>query len=102
MGRFRADAVLVRDLKEVTVIFWDCRSIYVYDKKTGYGIVFNRWFDEWGSYTAYWKDFRRKMLRWKNLSLLKCCELAARYDIVVNRTHRKLDLSKVKTRIIHE
>ena len=93
MGRFKAQGTIVRELPEVTVIFWDWKSIYVYDYR-GRGVIFHRWFAPRGSYTGYWRDFRREMLRKKRLSLLKCYELAAQFDVQSIRTDRRLDLSK--------
>lgn len=92
MGRFKAKGTIVRELPEVTVIFWDWKSIYVYDNR-GRGVIFHRWFAPRGSYTGYWRDFRRKMLLNKRLDLLRCYEIAARFDVQSIRTHRRLDLS---------
>lgn len=97
MGRFRAEAVIVRKLPEVTIIFWDKESIYVYPIGGGGGTIFTRWADKKGSYSDYWHDFRVRMLQRKRLSFLQCYELAAEYDqILAIHTDRQLDLSKVK------
>lgn len=95
MGRFKAKAIIVRRLPEIEVIFWDAQSVYVYTLD-GKGVIFNRWFSARGSYGDYWQDFRRKMLRTKNLNLARCYELAASYDVLSIRTDRQLDLKGKK------
>lgn len=96
MGRFKAEATIVRELGEITIIFYDSQSIYVFDK-TGHGVIFHRWFAPRGSYGTYWRDFRRRMLRRKNLTMVRCHEIAAEYDIQsVCATYRpKLDGRKI-------
>lgn len=92
MGKFKAEGTIVRRLDRITIIFWSKESIYVYENGADAGVIFNRWFTQRRSY-EYWRDFRRKMLRYKNLSVVQCCEIAATYDISVVSTRRKLSLS---------
>lgn len=91
MGRFKAKGTIVRELPDITIIFWDWKAIYVYDKQ-GHGVIFHRWFAPRGSYCGYWKDFRRKMLRYKHLNLLRCYEIAAEFDVQSIHTDRQLNL----------
>lgn len=95
MGRFKAEGVIVRELDEIAIVFWDSQSIYVYPSGHKKGVIFHRWFAERGSY-RYWHDFRIRMLQRRHLTYLACFELAAQYDIVATLTDERLDLSKVK------
>ena len=101
MGRFKAEAIIVRKLSNgITIIFWDRSSIYVYAPDSAQ--IFHRWFAQEGSYGEYWQDFRRKMLRTKFKSILQIYELAATYDVQSCRTDRKLNLEGRKTKILTE
>lgn len=96
MGRWKAEATIVRELDSgLTIIFNDRESIYVYDER-GDGHIFHRWYAPRGSYGDYWRDFRRKMLRNKFTNILQIYELAARFNVLASHTRRKLDLSKRK------
>lgn len=99
---FRADAILVRKLEHLTIIFYDSYTIYVYPDNGNIGSIFNRWDASRGSYVNGWKDFRRRLLRKKNLTVANCYEMAIKYGVVGNGTLRKLDLSGKKVRTIYE
>lgn len=90
MGRYRAEGIIIRELDEVKIIFWDSQTIYVYDH-AGRGIAFHRWFAPRGSYGEYWQAFRQRMMRGKGLTLAGCCGIATRYGVQTVGTYRKLD-----------
>lgn len=97
MGRFKAEAILVRELEELTIIFYDKESIYVYPKKEKWGTIFNRWgVFQYGD----WQDFRRRLMRKKHLDLRGCYELALKYEILAVSTARRLNLEGKKVRKI--
>lgn len=95
MGKFKAmDGIVIRKLENVTIIFYDARTIYVFPTK-GFGSIFHRWFYiERGSYINGWKDFRRLLMREKNLTLLHCHELAGIHNIASISTNRWPDLKE--------
>lgn len=100
MGRFKAEAIIVRKLPNLEIIFWDSQSIYVYDQSGGH--IFNRWFAKKGSYTEYWQDFRRKMLRNKFKCVREIYELSLKYDgVLVAHTDRRLDLKGKKIKYLY-
>lgn len=95
-GRFRSEAIIVRKVDGLRIIFWDSESIYVYYDK-GKGVIFQKWeHHDRRYYTDYWKDFRRRLLQRKHLTLLQVHEMAAEYDVIATHTLRELDLSKEK------
>lgn len=100
MGRFRAEAVLIRRLPEVVITFYDKETIYVAPRGCGNMMVFHRWFAPRGSYQSSWGPFRRQLLRQKHLTGARCCELADRYEVMHIGTDRgpKLKDKKVKYR----
>ncbi len=100
MGRFRAEAILIRRLPETVITFYDKETIYVAQKGYYGWALFHRWFAPRGSYQDNWSPFRRQLLRQKRLTLLKCYELAERYDILHVTTSRapKLNGKTIKYR----
>lgn len=91
---FVAKGIIKRDLKSITIYFKDRETIAVQVKDDPFNItyLFHRWFAPLGSYTGGWRDFRRKMLRNKQLDLLGCLFYAKKYDIQLWRTTRPLEL----------
>lgn len=79
-GRYAAEAIIIRELPELTIIFLNKETICVFPKK-GSGTQFHRWFAEKGTYQNGWKLFRQFLLVEKHLTYLHCFELAARYSI---------------------
>lgn len=100
---WKAEAVIVRELPEITIVFLNSESIYAFPKDGGRGSVFHKWWAPLGFYTAEWGDFRRKMLRNKNLTIRDCYRLANRHEVVAQSTGRSLEsiiesLTKIKRR----
>lgn len=94
MGRFRANGIIVREISDIQIIFWNSHVIYVYGP---FGMVaFHRYFAPRGSYQAGWGDFRRKLLRYKELCWDNIFLIAAHYfDIVeIQSTDKKLDFKE--------
>lgn len=94
MGRFRAEAVVVRDVNGIRVVFYDRESIYLRDER-GNWTVFHRWFAPRGSYNGGWRQFRHLLLYEKNLTSRHCFHLAFRWDIL-SKSSKEPDLSKFK------
>lgn len=94
MERFKSEAVKVRYVDDLTIVFFNGESIYIHDKLQGW-VVFHRWFAPRGSYVNSWRNFRRLLLREKHLTLSHCYRIAFAYDIPVQRA-KAPDLSKVK------
>lgn len=93
---FIAKAIIVRNLKDCRITFRDKETIAV---EVGDGVVhlFHRWFDDSrGSYINGWRDFRRKMLRNKKLTLLACIFYANKYGVQIHSTTRPLQLTGKK------
>lgn len=87
MGRFRANAIKIRQFTDIEIVFKDCETIWLI---SGNGnIIFHRWWSPRGSYTAGWQDFRRKLWRYKNLTTTECLRLAVQHDIQFMATFRK-------------
>lgn len=98
MGRFKAKAILIRRLPEVTITFYSRESIYVFPKGYANGTIFHRWHAPLGSYTGGWQQFRRKLLRYKHLNIADCHRLADQHGILYVGTDRppKLEEKPVK------
>lgn len=82
-GRFRAKAIVVRQVNGIEIVFYDSRSIYV---KSEYGVwvVFRRWGGErdLGSYSSGWRNFRTMLMYEKSITFTHCHQLAFRNDII--------------------
>lgn len=88
MGRIRAQRVIVREVGEMDIIFWDGFSIYAITPKLTY--VFHRWYAPKGSYRT-WRKFRHLLMCRRHLTFDMACRLAARYDILAMRSDAKLN-----------
>ena len=93
--RFAAEAIIVRELPDCTITFFDKAHIFVFPK-TGFGTCFYRGFERRGSYSDNWSPFRRKLLRYKFLTLNRCHELAVKHDVIGRATSTKPDLTGLK------
>lgn len=100
MGRFRAEAVLIRRLTDVVIVFYDRETIYVTPRGNARRALFHRWYAPRGSYQASWGPFRRQLLRQKRLDISRCYELANKYGVLYVSTDNapKLSGKKVKYR----
>lgn len=80
MGRFRAEAIIIKRVKDLTIVFYDKENIYIKDGGHEW-TVFHRWFAPRGSYTRGWKQFRNLLLYEKHITYAHCYRLAFRWDI---------------------
>lgn len=92
MGRFKADAIVIRKVERLTIIFKDHETIWVLPDNASHNIIFHRWFAPRGSYGSGWQDFRRKMFRNKRIDLPTCYRLAAKHDVQSVGTARSPNL----------
>lgn len=99
MAKFRAERIIIREVADLIIIFWNAESIYVYEKDSQFGSIFNNWWAYRGSYEECWAPFRRKMLRYQKLTMTRCHELASYHNVVAVSTGRRLDLSGKKVEI---
>lgn len=93
MGRFKAKGLVVREIENIVIIFWNSHMIYVMGP---YGmILFHRYFAPRGSYTQSWGNFRRKLLQYKTLNFDNIFLVAAHhFDVVeIQTSHKELDLT---------
>lgn len=95
MGRYRAERVIIKELPELTLVFWDWNSIYA-RPKTGLRqwYVFHKYHAPLGTYTKSWRPFKRRLLKSKTLNFTKCCQLASRYEILARGAVGKLNFDK--------
>ena len=100
MGRFKAAGVVVRKVDDLTIVFYDSKSIYVYDSR-GNCTVFHRWYAPRGKYHD-WHEFYKRLRNNRHLSLLKCYELAAEHEVVAQRSDRKFNLNEKGVTFINE
>lgn len=93
--RFKAEAVIIRKVGDLTIVFYDKETIYVKDNGHGWA-VFHRWFAPRGSYSGGWKQFRHLLLYEKRITYAHCYRLAFRWEIASRANVRAPDLSKAK------
>lgn len=98
-GRYRSEAVTIRKVDGLKIVFYDKESIYVYTDDR-HAFIFHRWFAQRGSYKQYWHAFRKRIWEKQRVSIPWLFELAAAHDVQVTQTCRPLDLEgrKVKYR----
>lgn len=91
--RFRSEAIIVRDLEEMTLIFYDSSSIYLYPKRYRVGTIFHKWYVPRGFSKAHWSKFRKRLMYNKHLTIADCYNLALLHEIDSRATLRALDLT---------
>ena len=91
---FRAKAVIVRDVNEIRIVFYNHETIYVRDD-TARWHIFHRWVAPRGSYNRGWRQFRHMLLYEKNITIEHCYRLAFRHEISSQIALSGPDLSKV-------
>lgn len=87
MGRYKAEAVVIKDMKELTIVFKDVETIWAFPKEGRTNIIFHRWFESRWNY-GQWGAFRESLLRMRNLNIWDCYQLAKRYHISTHGTAR--------------
>lgn len=102
MGSFHADAIKVRVLPEVTIVFWKPRAIVVIPTTppARLPVLFNIPFLRRNDYVRYWADFRRALWRQKHLTLEKCQRLATRNGVIEMSTVPRLQFGEKPIEII--
>lgn len=93
MGRFKAKAIVMRDMESLTILFKDKETIWVFPKHASTNIIFHRWWMPKGSYGAGWQDFRRAMFRNAQLDVATCYRLCAKYRVQSMGTARAPDIT---------
>lgn len=78
-GKFRAKAIVVRQVNDIEIVFYNHESIYV-KSQAGVWVVFHRWEAGLGSYQN-WRNFRTMLFYEKYIDFQHCHRLAFRYDI---------------------
>lgn len=96
MGRFRAERVIVREIGDMEVIFWDGFSIYAITPRLSY--IFQRWYAPKGSYHT-WRKFRHLLMHRRHLTFDTICRLADRYGILATCSDTKLNWRKKRVEI---
>lgn len=95
MGKFRAEAVIIREVNGIKIIFYNHETIYVQDTN-GRWVIFHRWFAGRGSYYKGWHQFRDRVMQKKRLDLAECYRLAFQYDVQTKNALTEPDLSNFK------
>jgi len=93
VGKFRAEAVIVKHVNNIEIVFYNKETIYV--KNGDRWVIFHRWFAPKGSYKD-WEIFKHLLLSSKHADLTYCYEKALCYEISSQLASRPPDLSKVK------
>lgn len=77
----KANAIVVRELDAIQIVFFNHESIYVLDRATKKWHCFHRWFGGDGSYEGGWRQFRHRLFYGPKLDIKHCYRLAFRWDI---------------------
>lgn len=93
MGRYKAERIVIKDLPELVIVFWDNSSVYVYPKNERQSVVvFHKWFAPRYTYTNGWRQFKDKLWHWRCGSMKKCFQMASNHGILYQVVVGKLDL----------
>lgn len=89
-GRFRAKAIVVREIGDIRIVFYSKDSIYVRSAQ-GVWVVFHRWGEHGNDSHRNWSQFRHLMFYEKTIDFAHCHRLAFRFDIA-SQVAREPDL----------
>lgn len=88
MGRYKAEAVIMRDMERLTIIFKDEETIWVIPKDDPRHVIFHRWFQSrWHEY-GQWASFSYALRLSRALNIWQCLTLADKYNIATHTTKR--------------
>ena len=87
MGRYKAEAVIMRNMERLTILFKDEETIWAFPKSGSAHIIFHRWFQSRWTY-ARWSAFRNILWRRRDLDLRDVLKLADEYNITIMGTAR--------------
>ncbi len=97
MRYFKAEAVIIKRVNNVEIIFWSKEEIYVRNTTTNQWTLFHRYFAPKGSYTGGWSQFRHLLLyEWDHLDYNHCYRIAFRWNILSQKVSKGPDITKVK------
>ena len=97
MKHFRAEAVIIKRVNNVEIIFWNKEEIYVRNTDTNQWTLFHRYFAPKGSYTGGWSQFRHLLLyEWAHLDYNHAYRLAFRWGILSQNVGKGPDITKVR------
>lgn len=95
MGKFKAKAVIVKEVRRtgITIVFLNSETIYVNDPDYGW-VVFHRWGSPHNTANNIrWKTFRHLLLAEKTINLNRCYRLAFKWEVSSQKALRAPDLS---------
>lgn len=94
MGRYRAKRIIVKELPELTLVFWSQSAIYAQPRGSRQLYLFHNYYAPLGAYTNSWRPFKRRLLKSRTMTFGKCCQLAARYQVLSKGAVGALDWRK--------
>lgn len=80
MGRYKAEAVIMRDMERLTIIFKDEETIWAFPKGSKTNVVFHRWWESRWNYGT-WSAFRESLMQKRDLDIWDCFSFADRFNI---------------------
>lgn len=94
MGRYKAERIVIKDLPELSIVFWDKSSIYVYPKTDQAPVVFHKWFAPRYTYSNGWRQFKDKLWHLHRGSVQKCFQMADYHGVLYQVSVGRLDFNK--------
>jgi hypothetical protein len=95
----RIDYIPIREVSNLTVIFYSHEAIYVCDRECVY--VFHRWFVyDRTSYSRSFSPFRRFLMERKKITIQEVFERANKYDLAIQKARGLPDLTNRKVRFV--
>lgn len=96
-GRYRAEAVAVRNLPTLEIIFWSKEEIFVVDETRRVRYIFHRWFNpRYGD----WHNFRKRLWQKKTVDLPWIFQAASECEVNYTTSYSRIDFKNVKVRFI--
>ena len=101
MGRYKAEAVVMRNMERLTILFKDEETIWAFPNDGSTNVVFHRWFESRWCY-GQWSAFRNILWRRPDLDIYDCYDLAQKYNIATMGTARLPNIKGKKLKLKFE
>lgn len=81
MGRYKAERTIIKLFPDLTIVFYDHKSIYVYPSGDQRGYIFHSWHAPLFNYRDNWLPFKKALLKRRYLDSETCWSLAYDYGV---------------------
>lgn len=97
--RYKAKRIIIKVFPEITLVFYDEKSIYAITEGDKYTSVFHNWVAPRFTYRDHWLPFKKALLKRRFLDKHTCWQLAYDYQVPYKTSTDKIILDNKEVEI---